>query len=244
MSQMWKRREQTHHCGNTYWKSTMEWWQYQYSPTLKWNWFNSFPSHREEKPTRVWGYLILILTLEWIQRMNSFKSATSICNLWGELEFDESGRRAEWGLECGRCVVQSSIRSLERCGLAILISTYSGAMEWRFSLYFSLLTSERSRDKPGRRSPEGVGGGGWRGRRRRVGEGRQEEWGLQAFIKIEDFIIYAFRWPSGDFLRWKALTVVSLGGKRSQVFWKRWRRGRRRKLSYRGDSMPLRGLIF
>ena len=26
--------------------------------------------------------------------------------------------------------------------------------------------------------------------------------------------IYAFRWPSGDFLRWKARTVVSLGGKR------------------------------
>ena len=42
----------------------------------------------------------------------------------------------------------------------------SNGMEWRFSLYFSLLTSERSRDKPGRRSPEGVGGGGWRGRRR------------------------------------------------------------------------------
>ena len=64
----------------------------------------------------------------------------------------------------------------------------SNGMEWRFSLYFSLLTSERSRDKPGRRSPEGVGGGGWRGRRRRVGGGRQEEGGLQAFIKIQDFI--------------------------------------------------------
>ena len=78
-------------------------------------------------------------------------------------------------------------------------------MEWRFSLYFSLLTSERSRDKPGRRSPEGVGGGGWRGRRRGT---------CKPLSGYKISFIYAFRWPSGDFLRWKAQTVVSLGGKR------------------------------
>ena len=78
-------------------------------------------------------------------------------------------------------------------------------MGWRFPLYFSLPTSERSRDKPGRRSPEGVGGGGWRGRRRGT---------CKPLSGYKISFIYAFRWPSGDFLRWKARTVVSLGGKR------------------------------
>ena len=89
MSTMWKRKEQTHHCGNTYWKNTTEWWQFQYSPTSKWSWFNSFPSHREGKQMKVWEYLILILTSGWIPKMNSCKAATFSCNQWGELECEE-----------------------------------------------------------------------------------------------------------------------------------------------------------
>ena len=92
----------TRHCGNTYWKSTTGWWWFQYSPTSKWRWLNSFPSHREERQTRVWGYPTWIQTSDWIPRMNFCEAAISSCNLWGELECKH---KYDDGDECGmRCV--------------------------------------------------------------------------------------------------------------------------------------------
>ena len=52
------------------------------------------------------------------------------------------------------------------------------------------------------------------------------------------------RWLSSVFLRWKALAVVSLCGKRSQASWEKVKEGRRRERCYKGDSMPLRGTFF